>query len=209
VWTAVAYGGIGIVCGPVLVDWAQRASNSPLLFIPRWPKQRAQVVCVTMAAVLVLLSVGYRWGGSSASLAFGWLAITGVLLTSIDMDCHRLPHREVAAMAYGGLLLLAIAGPARLPEAAAAALVVFSAMFLLGLLSGAQIGFGDVTLSAAVSLYLGWLGWRHVVLGMTVAVVLAGIVGLALLASRRARPGDRFAFGPLIIGGAYFAVLVP
>jgi leader peptidase (prepilin peptidase)/N-methyltransferase len=65
------------------------------------------------------------------------------------------------------------------------------------------LGFGDVILSGVLGLILGWPG---IVLGLVVAILLAGVVSLIylliLLASRRYRANLTVAYGPFLVLGA-------
>nr|MDT0664311.1 prepilin peptidase [Micromonospora sp. DSM 115978] len=55
---------------------------------------------------------------------------------------------------------------------------------------------------------LGWLSWASVVAGLVLGVMLAGIWALSLLATGRAGRGDRIAYGPHLLAGTWFAVLL-
>jgi leader peptidase (prepilin peptidase)/N-methyltransferase len=48
-----------------------------------------------------------------------------------------------------------------------------------------------------------------VLLGLTVALVLAAIAAVLLVLSRRIGPHDPIALGPAIIGGALIAAVLP
>jgi leader peptidase (prepilin peptidase)/N-methyltransferase len=65
------------------------------------------------------------------------------------------------------------------------------------------LGFGDVILSGVLGLILGWPG---IVLGLIVAILLAGVVSLLylliLLAARRYRANLTVAYGPFLVLGA-------
>lgn len=82
------------------------------------------------------------------------------------------------------------------------AVVVLVASLLLALAAPGAIGRGDATLAAALALYLGWLGWRALALGLIFAVLAAGCIGAALLIGGRAALRDRFPFGPVLIVAA-------
>ncbi|CAM3374974.1 hypothetical protein KIPE111705_05475 [Kibdelosporangium persicum] len=80
---------------------------------------------------------------------------------------------------------------------------------VLAVIARGGLAFGDVTLFGAVSLYLGWVGWDAVFAGIMITTALGGIIGLLVMLFGRARMGDRFAYGPMIIAGASLALLVP
>jgi leader peptidase (prepilin peptidase)/N-methyltransferase len=199
VWSVVLSGGVGAVLGPFFVKWAYQLIGV----------ERHNVLAISMMTAILLTAIALRWGGSPALPAFCWLGMTGIALTIIDINFHRLPHYLVGAMGVGGIVLLGVAQPSWLLRAVVAVVVAAGALFLMGVLSRGQIGFGDVTLCAAVSLYTGWLGWRYVVLALLAATLLAGLIGVFLLVTRRAGIHDRFAFGPLLVTGGIVVLLLP
>lgn len=71
---------------------------------------------------------------------------------------------------------------------------------------GAAMGLGDVKLAGAMGLTLGALG---LVAALALAFVAGGLMGLVLLATRRARLQSRIAFGPFLCGGTALVLLVP
>jgi len=77
--------------------------------------------------------------------------------------------------------------------------------FALYVLMRGGLGLGDVKLSAALGLALGWpRGLDAFVWG----VLAAGLYAVLLLAGRRVRMGDSMAFGPFLALGAVLAVLL-
>jgi leader peptidase (prepilin peptidase) / N-methyltransferase len=82
-------------------------------------------------------------------------------------------------------------------------------VFYLGLsftYKGRGMGRGDVKLAGVLGLYLGWLGWSSLLVGVFAGFLLGGLVGGALLALRRAGLRTQFPFGPSMLAGAFVAV---
>jgi leader peptidase (prepilin peptidase) / N-methyltransferase len=163
-------------------------------------------------------------------LACAYFAVMAVRLTVIDVRQHRLPDRIVLpSYAVAGVLLLgavavhAVAAPATaaVPEAGAAlfggpglrvvaggaALWLF--YFLLRALYPPGMGFGDVKLAGVLGMYLGFLGWQHVLAGTFAAFLFGGLWSAGLLASRRATLKSSIPFGPFMLAGSAAAMLVP
>jgi leader peptidase (prepilin peptidase)/N-methyltransferase len=208
-WTAVEYACIGALSGPVLARWTSNAIEGPVVTEPE-RLSRVIVFCAMTAAVL--FSLAARWSMSSAVLGFGWFGMTGIVLCALDLDHHRLPHGVVASMFGGGLALLGIAAvvdgePSVLVRALAIAALIFIGSFAVALLAPGHLGFGDVTLFGTVSLYLGWAGWQALYVALTTTAALGALAGVVMIAVGRRR--DRFAFGPMILGGAVVGLLVP
>ena len=143
----------------------------------------------------------------SAIPAWTVLIVAGIWLSIIDAREHRLPNRIVLPAAVVGAVLIAIASlqapdVASLARALLGGLVTFGALLMLALPKATGMGMGDVKLGLLTGLYLGWLGWTPVVLGLCVAFLLAGGWAVALLAVGRAQRRTAIAFGPFMIVGA-------
>lgn len=167
---------------------------------------------VELATGVVFAVLAVRFGADAALPAFLYLGAIGVALWMIDLDVKRLPNAIVlpsyvvagalltaAALASGewGDLLRALLGMAAL----------FGLYFLLALVYPAGMGFGDVKLAGVLGLYLGWLGWAEVVTGGFLGFLLGGVVGLGLMAVRRAGRKSQIPFGPFMLAGALIAIL--
>ena len=164
-------------------------------------------------------------------LACAYFAVMAVRLTVIDVRHHRLPDRIVfPSYAVAGALLLgavashAVAGAtaaASVPDgdaglfgvpglrvvAGGAALWLF--YFLLRALYPPGMGFGDVKLAGVLGMYLGFLGWPHVLAGTFAAFLLGGLWSLFLLVSRRGTLKSDIPFGPFMLAGTAVAMMVP
>ena len=95
-----------------------------------------------------------------------------------------------------GALLLAIA----------AAVLIPAVLYLPSIPFGAgAFGMGDVKFLAGMGLML---GGEHALSGMLFGLIVAGVVLVALLATRRIGRRSFVPFGPFLIIGALWAVLV-
>ncbi len=149
--------------------------------------------------------------GVLALVAFLYLAAISVALTAIDLDVQRLPDPLVVpSYAVGAVLLAAasiIGGDLESLARAAAGAGILVAFFLaLALIKSGGMGLGDVKLAGVLGLFLGWLGWPQLIVGVFAAFVLGGLFGLALLVLRRAGRGSGIPFGPWMFAGTWIAV---
>jgi leader peptidase (prepilin peptidase)/N-methyltransferase len=193
-----------------------RLSGTDAMLLPQgWSTpltRKGFTVSTVFAAGLAVL--GFRFAGTALLPACMWFAVTAVPLMLIDWVCHRLPSRLVAAMFVGGLVNFAYLAITHdemttMLRAVMAAVAVFGAALATAVAAPGSLGGGDVKLLGTVALYLGWAGWTHLVRGVVLAVVLAATVCLFLILLRRLAWGDRFAFGPAIVGGALIALVLP
>ncbi len=190
-------------------------------FATRWPEHdeehppgravdwRTAVVAVVGALALGLLVV--RFGGDTlAVVIFGAWFITLVIGLATDLDQRLLPD-ALTLPVIPVALVYAISGTnplvgSQVLLAVVAALAIPAVLYLPSIPFGAgAFGLGDVKLLIGVGLLAG--GERA--LGSVVfALVLAGVVLLVLLATRRIGRKSYVPFGPFFILGALWAVLL-
>ncbi len=171
---------------------------------------RYPVVEIASAAIFVALAV--RFGDSWELPAF-WVFGAGLLaLSVIDLEHFILPNRIVYPLAGVSVALLALAAVAsgdgdRLVRAVLGGLAGFGAMLVIHLISPRGMGFGDVKLTFVLGLFLGWLGWGEVALGLFLGFLYGAAIGGLLIVTRLRGRKDHIPFGPFLAAGALTAVL--
>lgn len=147
-------------------------------------------------------------------VAFLYLAAISIALSAIDLDVRRLPDPIVLpAYLVGAALLTAAALLGGRPEALfpAAAGTVASLVFY-GLLwffaPAGGMGFGDVKVAGVLGMFLGYLGWGQLAVGVAAAFVLGGVFGIALIVAGRAGRKTAVPFGPWMFVGAWVGIVV-
>jgi leader peptidase (prepilin peptidase)/N-methyltransferase len=128
-----------------------------------------------------------------------------LVLTATDLEQRRLPH-----LALDPLILLGVAfvpfNPAVQPLDAligAATAVGFLGVLALGVRGG--LALGDLYLVAPIGLML---GWPVIFTALFAAAFMAAGTSLVLLATRRVGMRSYIPFGPFLVAGAVFALLV-
>ncbi len=169
-----------------------------------WPALLAAAICATLA----------QRAGARPELAV-WLLLVplAVLLARVDLAVRRLPDVLTVPAAAGTPLLLGVAAllpghAGSWPRALLGGLVLGAGYFALLLANPAGMGLGDVKLAPTLGLVLGWYGWPVLFVGTFLGFALGGVTGLVLLAARRADRRTAIAFGPFMLAGAFFAVLL-
>jgi len=164
---------------------------------------------------LAFAMVGWWCGWSWALPAFWFLAAVSIALALIDLDVQRLPDAIVLPSWCAAAVLLVVAswnpgGDAlwgALSRAALGALAVGGSYFLIFLVYPRGMGFGDVKLAVLLGLYLGWIGWSAVVVGWFAGFLIGGVIGVALLVTRRAGRRTALPFGPWMLLGAWLGLV--
>jgi leader peptidase (prepilin peptidase) / N-methyltransferase len=170
----------------------------------------ARYPLVEAGTAVLFVAVAARFGWSWLLPAYLYLAAVAIALAAIDLDVMRLPDRIVLPSYIVALVLLVPAAVAeRNGEAAVRGLVAAALMYafywVLAVLPKGMGG-GDVKLAPLLGLYLGWLGWSSVAIGLFAGFLLGGVVGVALLATRVAGRKSRIPFGPYMLAGAMLAL---
>ncbi|MET9300698.1 A24 family peptidase [Micromonospora aurantiaca] len=148
------------------------------------------------APTIPVLMAGLWWVGCAVPLVF------------IDAQVHRLPNVLTLPAAAGVFVLLIVdaavsdrRGP--LLSAAICAAVATTVFVSMGLvLGGRGMGLGDTKLILSVTALLGWWGWGAAFGAVLLGFLVAGLVGVVLLATGRARRGAYIPMGPFFIAGA-------
>lgn len=164
-------------------------------------------LALTAAIALVLGALAGAAAGWTALLpAFVCLALVAAPLVVIDFEHHRLPNRLVVAAAVGAGAFGLLAAGVRddwhaLLHGVEGAVAVFLVLFLLAFIAPSSFGYGDVKLGAVLGGYLGWFGWLDVYYGIFGGFLIGAVVGVVLMATRRASLKTALAFGPMLVLG--------
>jgi leader peptidase (prepilin peptidase)/N-methyltransferase len=134
------------------------------------------------------------------------LAYFGIRLSIIDFKAHRLPNQLVGWFAVTELLLLGFLSwfaddLARLMTALGIAAVTMFVYLLLYLFSRGSLGMGDVKFAFPLGLCIGWYSADHWLVAIFVSFLLAGLVAVIGLITKRMNRKSRLAFGPYMFLG--------
>jgi leader peptidase (prepilin peptidase)/N-methyltransferase len=203
---AVAGGGWGLVADRLAVRWPAHDEAHPAGRAAGW---RTGVVIAAGAAFLG--GTGWRFGDEPLALvAFGAAVVVLVLLLAVDLDQRLLPDLLTLPLAAAALLY-AMTGQnplvgSDLGPALAVALVPPAVLWLVSLPFGAgAFGGGDVKLLVGVGLLA---GFPRALTGLLAGLALAGVVLVVLLAAGRISRRTYVPFGPFLIAGAAWGILL-
>jgi leader peptidase (prepilin peptidase)/N-methyltransferase len=141
------------------------------------------------------------------------LGSAGIALFFIDIEHHRLPDAIVlplypvtaAGLALAGIMSGAWPLTTTLVGVALWLIVIGGLWLVTG---GRGMGFGDVKLAPILGATLGWVGVSSAAVGLLVAFATGAIVGVCLMAARRAGRRSALPFGPFLIIGSAVGLVV-
>ncbi len=139
--------------------------------------------------------------------AYGLMIAMALEQTLVDFHTHRLARGVTMRAALAGGLLLTLAAinigeTARIATMFGAFIATLVFFLVLSFMSKGGIGSGDVRLAPVLAMFLGWMGWSHVYIGLASGFVLGGIWALALLITGKANRSSHIPFGPFLCVGA-------
>lgn len=181
-------------------------------FVPqpfRWVRARIHVVfAAALGAGAALLATN-----PAELIGLAAAAVGCALLMVIDLAVCRFPDRLVAAtllaLVLGFLASAAVGGTWNdWVRALLAGLVLLLGYFTLAFIAPAGLGLGDVKFAAVVGVFLGWFSWQHVAAGTLLAFILNAVVAVIVLLTRRGNRKTDIPFGPWMVAGALFAVVL-
>jgi prepilin signal peptidase PulO-like enzyme (type II secretory pathway) len=186
----------------------------------RWPAHEDGTVrkvdwrtaVVAVFAALALAAVPGRFDDTAQRLLFGGFFAACVLLLATDLDQRLMPDVVTMPLIVLGALALVWGGDSLVSRSPAwlavvGAILVPGLIFVASLPFGADaFGVGDVKFLAAVGLLT---GFARVVVAVFAGVMIGGVVIAALLVARRVTLKSYIPFGPFLIIGAIWAVLLP
>ena len=165
-----------------------------------------------LSTAVVAWKFGFGWPAGCA-IVVGWFLIA---LTFIDLDQQLLPDALTLPLLWLGLLASLTgwnSSAHALPSDPASAiggaalgyLALWAVFHLFRLLTGKEgMGYGDFKLLAALG---AWLGWQMLLPIVLLSAIVGAIVGLTLIALRRAQRGNPIPFGPFLAAAGWVAML--
>lgn len=165
---------------------------------------------VEIGSAALFAYCAWRWGTTTAALAWSGFAAAVLALALIDWDTTLLPDDITLPLLWGGLLAAtlqwtAVALPAAIWGAAAGYLSLWIVYWAFKLITGKEgMGYGDFKLFAALGAWFGWQGLIPIIL---MASIIGAVVGLAMKFSSNLREGGYVPFGPFLAGAGLTAMV--
>ena len=175
-------------------------------FASTW--RAVSVCCLNCAAFFSFVAVHTETFEDQVIVAL--LVIGGLWFAIVDLDTHVIPFHAVVKFSAATCALFAftVRGDTNmLRQVCVGAITMWALLFLVRVLSGGDMGGGDVSLGASLGLYLGWSISTAVYVALIASFMAGGGVALTLLLLRKADRDTHFPFGPCLIVGSLFAVL--
>lgn len=127
-----------------------------------------------------------------------------ILISLIDYELQIIPDSLVLILAAGGLIYSCLYLSGGLLNGLFGSVFAFAVMLAIFLISRGGMGGGDVKLSAAAGL---WLGFENTVIFLLLSFISGGIISILLMITGVKNKQDAIPFGPFLCAGAFAALL--
>lgn len=220
----VLIGIVGIIIGQ-LVDWCniRLPEYKKILskeFFTMYMKNFKPNYILMFAMAIIYIALLYFIGWQSNLIykidLIKYLVLAPMLLSAfaIDLKLQIIPNRLNLTIFEVGLAFTFLQGIFNIHVGIDMLLgsLVGAGIFLIitllgGLIAGKEaMGFGDVKLMGALGLFFGWMNMIAISL---IAFLLAAIISIILLASRKKKTDEYIPFGPFIVLATFIVMLVP
>jgi leader peptidase (prepilin peptidase)/N-methyltransferase len=197
---------LGLAADRLATHWPEHDEEHPPGRPVDW---RTAVTALLGALALGLLPLRF-WGDPLAMALFGAWFVTLIIGLATDLDQRMLPD-ELTLPVIPIALVYAVSGlnplvGTDLMWTIVAALAIPAVLYLPSIPFGAgAFGIGDVKLLVGIGLMA---GAGRAFGGVVVGLLVAGVVLVALLATRQIGRRSYVPFGPFLIIGALWAVLI-
>ena len=218
----VIIGLIGIIVGQ-FIDWCNKRLPeykkvfSKEIFTEYFKNFKPNYILITIT-VIMFLGVVYSFGVSIN--LFKYLVLTPMLLIAfvIDYKFQIIPNRLTLTMFEAGLIFtfLSVIIDTGLGMNIfinnLLGMLIGGGIFLLitiigGLIAGKEaMGFGDVKLMGALGLFLGWPSTAIV---SVISFLLAAIISIGILITKKKGTGEYIPFGPFIVASTFIVIFTP
>jgi leader peptidase (prepilin peptidase) / N-methyltransferase len=144
-----------------------------------------------------------------SALGLGYLVLTAWPLAKTDILERRLPNKYVLPafpITWIGQFLAGLfgAGFTNMLWAFIAGVVTF--LTALAINRAGLLGMGDVKLMSVMAIALGWYSPLLPIVALGLSFLIAGVVALALLLSKRIKLGGSMPLGPYLLAGFFGAI---
>ncbi|MDR1028213.1 MAG: prepilin peptidase [Clostridiales Family XIII bacterium] len=152
-------------------------------------------------AALLLFCIGF---GLPAAILYFAVFSCLLCITLIDADTQEIPDSLNLAILICGVAAIWVQADVSLLSRFIGLFVISLPLFLISLIISGAFGMGDVKLMFAAGFLL---GWQHALVAFFIALLLGGVYGVIVLATRKKGRKDHFAFGPCLAAGICVALL--
>lgn len=218
----VVVGLFGIIIGQ-FIDWCNKRMPdykkvfSKELFTEYFKNLKPNYILISITTIM-FLGLVYFLGISISLLKYLTLIPMLLIAFCIDLKLQIIPNRLTLTMFETGLVFTFIEVISNTGLGLnifinnILGMIIGGGIFLLitvigGIIAGKEaMGFGDVKLMGALGLFL---GRDNIIIVAVLSFLLAAVISIAILISKKKGANEYIPFGPFIVASAFIAIFIP
>lgn len=218
----VVVGLLGIIIGQ-FIDWCNKRMPdykkvfSKELFTEYFKNLKPNYILISITTIM-FLGLVYFLGISISLLKYLTLIPMLLIAFCIDLKLQIIPNRLTLTMFETGLVFTFIEVISNTGLGLnifinnILGMIIGGGIFLLitvigGIIAGKEaMGFGDVKLMGALGLFL---GRDNIIIVAVLSFLLAAVISIAILISKKKGANEYIPFGPFIVASAFIAIFIP
>lgn len=220
----VLVGLLGLVVGQ-FVDWCNKrlpdykkvfSKEFFTIYIKNFKPNYILMFSMAIIYIAILYFIGWKSNIIYKIDLIKYMLLAPMLLSAlvIDLKLQIIPNRLNLTIFEVGLVATFLQGIYNVNVAINMLLgsLVGAGIFLIitllgGLIAGKEaMGFGDVKLMGALGLFFGWM---DIIIISLIAFLLAAVISITLIATKKKKTDEYIPFGPFIVFATFIVILVP
>ena len=220
----VLVGLLGLVVGQ-FVDWCNKrlpdykkvfSKEFFTIYMKNFKPNYILMFSMAIIYIAILYFIGWKSNIIYKIDLIKYMLLAPMLLSAlvIDLKLQIIPNRLNLTIFEVGLVATFMQGIYNVNVAINMLLgsLVGAGIFLIitllgGLIAGKEaMGFGDVKLMGALGLFFGWM---DIIIISLIAFLLAAVISITLIATKKKKTDEYIPFGPFIVFATFIVILVP
>lgn len=220
----IIIGLIGLIVGQI-VDWANKrlpeykkiiSKEFYTIYLKNFKPNYVLMFGTAIIYILLLYFVGWKPNFIDQITLIKYIILAPMLISAlvIDYKLQIIPNRLNLTIFEIGLFFTFIQGIFNIQvgiDMLLGSLVGAGIFLLITLIGGAiagkeAMGFGDVKLMGALGLFFGWMSIIAISL---IAFLVAAIISITLIATKKKKTDEYIPFGPFIVIATFIVMLIP
>ncbi|HHW56715.1 MAG TPA: prepilin peptidase [Clostridia bacterium] len=163
----------------------------------RYCKEKISIrypVVETLTGILFLI-IYYKFGLDFKAFSYIFLASLLISISFIDMEHKIIPNKIIIAGFIGGIIFRMLMYNYGFMDYIIGLLLGGGILLLISLISGGEMGGGDIKLMALIGLFV---GWKLTIVTLFLSVVIGALAGAILVALKIKGRKDYISFAPYI-----------
>ncbi|NLY44100.1 MAG: prepilin peptidase [Clostridiaceae bacterium] len=159
------------------------------------------VELLNAAAYLLIYNT---YGLSVQLLGMAFLVSALIVISFIDFAHSIIPDRIIVVLLIAGIIYSFFNNSITILEAVIGFFAASVPLLIIAVLSGGNMGGGDIKLMAVSGLFL---GWKLILLSLILGSCIGSVIGIILIVLKKIKLKQRIPYGPFLSAGIFISII--